>query len=454
MRYNPFSPGGVVKTTLFGGRTEYILRILKRLNSVKHGRPTSFYLFGERGIGKTALAKLISFISEESEEELFSLNFLTSYYSVQHNQSFRSVLESSLNNIADQMENSILAAIGRRLGGVFKNGKFSIGAFGIKASYESGGSESIPTEPILIKDQVVSIIRNILREITSQHDETSKDGILVIIDEMDNISDLDTAASIIRGITAELDFEDLGFISFLLIGYKSGLEKFARGDESIRRLLDPIQLTEMSDNEVVETFEKGFSAAEIKWDKEILKKKVWITGGYPLAIQIIGYHTVEADNDNFIDEIDWEKSVVDSHLELIDKEYSSYYSFGVKKKKNSDKVLLALAIGARMNCNTLSVKEIEHISGVKNPSQYLKMLMKNGIVLRDVSNNEYCLRKGLLGNSIVLDLILTYGSEKGYEFYEKIKSKVSNIARKKVNNGDRSLFSAFESETQSLKKMS
>lgn len=59
MKYNPFNPNSVVSTNLFAGRTEYVLKILRKMEQVKKGMPASFFLSGERGIGKTALAKLI-----------------------------------------------------------------------------------------------------------------------------------------------------------------------------------------------------------------------------------------------------------------------------------------------------------------------------------------------------------------------------------------------------------
>ncbi|MBF0387982.1 MAG: ATP-binding protein [Candidatus Omnitrophica bacterium] len=64
MKYNPFNPNSVVSTNLFAGRKEYVFRILRKLEQVKKGMPASFFLSGERGIGKTALAKLVKHIAE------------------------------------------------------------------------------------------------------------------------------------------------------------------------------------------------------------------------------------------------------------------------------------------------------------------------------------------------------------------------------------------------------
>jgi len=425
---NPFSPGGIVKTSLFGGRHQYILQILKRLSSVKSGKPASFYLFGERGIGKTALAKLISFISTARDERFYDLDFLVSYYIAQQHQGFKSILESSLNNIADQIEGPLLAKIGSRLGKVFKNGKFSIGAFGLSAGYEN--KINAPSETLIIKDQVVSILRNVITQLRENPiDEIIKNGVLIIIDEMDNIEDIEIAASIIRGITTELDFEDLGYVSFLLIGYASSHEIFVKGDESIRRLIDTIHLTEMPEDEVIETFEKGFKEAGVEWNKNVLEENVWLTGGYPLAIQVLGYHLIESDTNSFIDQDDWEESISKSSVELIDKEFSSYYSFGTRLKKNTDRILISLAISS-INCDSLSLKEIEKLSEVKNPSQYVKQLMKNGVVTRDRLTGEYTIKRGLLRTSIILDMRDSFPDE-FIQRFSKINALAKEIAQEK-----------------------
>lgn len=48
-----------MKPTLFAGREQQFLAVLKKLSHVRKGQHASFILHGERGIGKTALPQLI-----------------------------------------------------------------------------------------------------------------------------------------------------------------------------------------------------------------------------------------------------------------------------------------------------------------------------------------------------------------------------------------------------------
>ena len=79
MKYNPFNPNSVVATNLFAGRSQYILRIIRKLDQVRRGMPSSFFLFGERGIGKTALAKLVKHLAETQRKSQITAEDLSIY---------------------------------------------------------------------------------------------------------------------------------------------------------------------------------------------------------------------------------------------------------------------------------------------------------------------------------------------------------------------------------------
>src|SRR5580704_8393320 len=104
--FNPFNPNSVVVPNLFAGRTKNVLDISRKLSQLKHNMPASFFIHGERGIGKTALAKLIKSIATLNDPKLYNLNLLTSYYSVENGQDLSSVIQASVNSLTDQMDTS------------------------------------------------------------------------------------------------------------------------------------------------------------------------------------------------------------------------------------------------------------------------------------------------------------------------------------------------------------
>jgi AAA+ ATPase superfamily predicted ATPase len=391
---NPFNPNSVVAPNLFAGRTRQVNDICNKLTQLKFDMPSSFFIYGERGIGKTALAKLINFISTLKDPDLHNLNILTSYYAVEKGQGISSVLQESVNNLTNQMDKTIVEEIGNKLGQLFKNGKFEIGAFGASVSVDKTSSES--TNDITIKDQTVSILSNIVSAI-KKNINNQYDGVLIIIDEIHNLKNISGAASILRNIATSLDVKGLGKVSFLLIGYKEDINNFFSEDPSSRRIFDCYELGTMPLSDAKEVLTKGFTAAGLKWDDIVLSKNIMVTGGYPHTIQLIGHNLVEENDDEIIDGKDWMEVILNTAIALQSKEFSSMYSFN-KPLKERDKILIQLAEVDK----PISRKELTNLLDNKNIYQYLPKLKELGAIKEDHDGN-ILLQSQLLKTSILFD---------------------------------------------------
>lgn len=389
---NPFNPNSVVGSSLFAGRSMQINEMCKKLEQINKSMPSSFFIYGERGIGKTALAKLIRYISTSGDSVLHNLKLVTSYYSVETGQELSSVLQESLNKLTDEIGTDLLGKIGARLGGIFQNGKFQIGAFGASLGIDATKNDKV--RDITIKDQTVSILSNIIKSLS---ESSEKGGILIIIDEVHNLKSIESAASIFRNIITTLDVENLGKISFLLIGYEEDVARFFSEDPSARRTFDMHRLEVMPDVEAREVLTKGFESANIRWDETALKFNISVAGGYPHSIQIIGHNLVDLDQDSYINQDDWAQAIATSAIDLQSKVFSSMYSFN-KPITEKDKILIALA-----NENKpLSRKEIAQITGNKNVYQYIPNLRECGAIKENDSKAIY-LQSQLLRTSILID---------------------------------------------------
>ena len=255
MENNPFNLNSVVKPQLFAGRVEQVLHVIRKMSQVRNKMSSSFIISGERGIGKTALAKLVMFISQKKDKDFENLNFLTTYYTVEKAQSFRSVLQSSLNLLTDQLPKSAIDRLNSHLGSFFKNGKFSLGVFGVKAEIKAYGKSF--EEDMYLKDQAVSILTNILKGIEDERLRKGKkidqsDGILIVLDEIHNLKSIDGVAQILRSIITTLDMNGHGNIAFLILSYPEAIQKFFKGDPSAKRSFDILPLEIMPDNEAEE----------------------------------------------------------------------------------------------------------------------------------------------------------------------------------------------------------
>jgi hypothetical protein len=421
--YNPFNPNGIVPTSLFAGRTQYCVSVLKRLSETKHGRASSFFLHGERGIGKSALARLISDIAKSRDPKLFGLNFVTAYYPIEPDQSFRSVLESSLNSLTDSMPELWLKRLTTRLGDIFKNGKFSFGAYGVQGAVEAAAA----ARSVAVRDEAISVLSNIVTAL--RESEEKRDGLLIVIDEVQNLSDIQVAAPMIRGILSALDFKQMGQVSFMLIGLDQAYENFILGDVSAQRTFDRIRLDVMPPIEAIDALKRGFEDVQLKWDAEILESRIHVTGGYPHSIQVLGRNLVDVDSDGMIDEADWTAAVEKTTLELRDKDFSTMYGFG-KTHKNQEKILNTLALFGHM-----SKKELVDLCGrgynLKNVYQYFAGLEKTGAI-RCPSDGNVELHSQLFRTAILMGLIpsLDVTSGVGKLWKDWVDDDGANIAAK------------------------
>lgn len=428
MKTNPFNPNSVVTPTLFAGRTKQVLQILKKLSQVKAGMSANFILAGERGIGKTALAKLIMYISQAKANEFDNLNFVTSYYSVERGQHFRSVLQSSINQITDKLPSSILARLSERVGGLFKNGKFSFGAFGMNLELEgSSKREADKTEKEqFLKDQAVSAFTNIL---TGLREEVAdkKDGILIVLDEIHNLEDIEGAAQTLRSITTTLDVNNLGNISFLIIGYNDAVEQFFVGDPSAKRSFDTISLNIMPDSEAQELITKGFKEAKINFSENDLNEYVTYAGGYPHCLQIIGHHAVELDKDNNVDATDWMKALDSAAIELQNKDFSNLYDFEGKPTLREEVLNTLALIGEPISKTKLSQAFSDKGNNIYTKS-CLPELKRLGAVKENSENGELRLQSLLFRSAILLHLkTKEYQSRPWEKVIEKLKERSKPI---------------------------
>ena len=193
------------------------------------------------------------FIAQKKDKELENLNFLTTYYTVEKDQSFRSAFQSSLNLLTDQLPKTAIDRLSSHLGSFFKEGKFTLGAFGVKAEFDKTLEKS-SEDNMYLKDQAISILTNILKgieedKLQKESMNNSSDGVLIVLDEIHNVQNIDGVAQILRSVITTLDMNGHGNIAFLIISYPEAIKKFFKGDPSAKRSFDMLPLEIMPNNE-------------------------------------------------------------------------------------------------------------------------------------------------------------------------------------------------------------
>ncbi len=422
--YNPFNPNSTVTPTLFAGRKDQTLQIIRKLAQVKRGMSSNFIFHGERGIGKTALARLVRHIAESGDKGLENLNFLTSYYSVEKGQHFRTVLQAVLNQLTDKLPASSIKRLTERLGDLFTKGKFSFGAFGVNVALDSG-QMGLPLDNNIeqyFKDQAVSVLTNILLGLKEDAQGKTFDGLLIVLDEIHNAKDIQGIAQLIRSIATTLDMNDLGNISFIIIGYSEAIQNFFEGDPSARRSFDSISLTGMPHEEAKDVLVKGFNEVEIEYDKKVLDEKVKLAGGYPHSLQVLGHNLIEVDTNNYIDASDWDEAISGAARELQDKDFLNLYNFKGKQKLREE----IMNILAMISSIHKSILYKEFLPSNIYSKSCLPGLKKSGAVKEDPETGNLSLHSSLFRSAILLHALSKpdFRNERWWSIFEKIHQNI------------------------------
>ena len=300
----------------------------------------------------------------------------------------------SLNSLTDDLPEDVSKKLSAKLGGIFNKGKFSFGAFGISLDLDNTLREE---KTVHFQDQIISSLSNLISEAVINAPKSRKfDGILIIIDEIQNIEDIREAAQTFKGIIDTLDFRERGYISFLLIGYSYGVENFFEGDPSARRSFDSSRLEVMPDKEAQEVLIKGFNKISCRYDEEILKQKINIAGGYPHALQILGQNLIRVDSDCIIKADDWEQAIERSSQELREKDFFDLYSFQ-EKQGLKETVMNIIALG---NGDVIINKSsLSRLLG-KRVYKHINTLLEKGSLKEDPTDSQLQLKSKLLAAAI------------------------------------------------------
>ena len=418
---NPFHSHLIVSPALFTGRREQVHQVIRRLAQIKEGMSTNFVVQGDRGIGKTAFAKFSMFLAQKKDPKLGNLNFLTTYYAVEKGQPFQFVLQSSLNLLTDQLPKTAIDRLKVYLGDFFKNGKFTIGAFG----HEAVGDQTIKTvqESFVLRDQVISILTHIAKGIREDKKtyipNKIYDGVLIVLDDIHNTKELSVMAQIFRNISTTLDVNGLNNISFMIIGHKKGIRQFFDGDVSIKHNFDSISLGIMPDTEAREIFKKGFEQSQVNYNKSFLTERVKNIGGYPYSIHVLGQYLIDIDDDDDIDQKDWEEAISKTLTELQSKDFSNMYNFEGPVTLR-EKILNFLAFQSQ----PISKKELAKFFSTTNiyTRSCLPKLKSLGAIKEDTDTGHIDMQSTLFQSVVRLHLTLKLLKEK--------KAKPHKVSRK------------------------
>ena len=268
---NPFLPGYPIYPSNFVGRkkdVETILRYLPRV--IQQGIPEHFFVTGKRGMGKTSFVQYVANIAEKDYD------FIPIYINNEGSNTIDDLIANLLEVLFKEFDKTswgqkIIDNFCNRFGGV------NFGGFGISFN-----------EKTEIVRNIKENFREFLIEICNDLEDT-ENGIFIIIDDVNGLSETPDFANWYKGL-----FETLGFygdyipIVFCLVTYPAKFDQLCEQNPSFSRMFNLITIDKLDDNDIMEFFSKNFQNLKIKFEKkQYLNDMVYYSWGMPLVMQQI-----------------------------------------------------------------------------------------------------------------------------------------------------------------------
>jgi len=373
-----FSPTHEIEDPyFFVGRHNEIKNTLKSLSS-----QTFMAIFGLRGVGKSSFARQIKNIAEGDETLIKScdlkkylphkgFNYLTRYLKC----------DSSIKNTGDILKRLIF-------GDDSNESLFTLTNAGDKKidklieEFKGGGSAKLfgigldgnYSSKVEYSQYVTDDIKQLFRQLLGiiQKDNYDKSGLLILIDEFDIIEDTTDFASLVKSCTND-------FIKFGIIGIANSITELIAGHSSIGRLISPIEIPKMDENELHQIIDKAESiiGQEMKFDNNAKIEIVRHADGFPYFVHLVGKESLFLAFDNEEKMISKENVVnIQSQISQgkLQTIYEDIYHSAVKNSPQREILLKLFAEDESTSIFSEEVyataKELE----VSNPSQLMKEL--------------------------------------------------------------------------------
>jgi len=373
---NAFLPSReITDAHLFAGRSQAVEDSYRALLS----SGSNIAVYGNRGIGKSSLARQIMAISNGNNDILEKLSimhdgkldFLTVYLACGGIGSFPELLSRLLTSnscLADWVYDipkarKIAETVSPKLNAGF-------------VSFGGEKKEEAEFTSVLVDHDIQSIFSNVLLEISRS--DVAKDGILIVVDEFDQIEDRSGFASFLKSLATNVPS-----VRFCLIGVANDIQSLMKEHQSADRLfagamigLDPMSNTELA--EIVDNAEETIDKS-IVFSLEARLALTEFAAGHPYMIHLIGKYALRSAYTNSIFEIGRE-NINDALKEIAERNgdpiLEGRYKKAVGHSYSREAVLKSLAeVDKRGETYTTDAYKLALDRGVDSATQYVGHLV-------------------------------------------------------------------------------
>lgn len=370
-RESPFTPGKPVPVEYFVARRKEIERLQRAIRQTLSGRNENIFITGERGIGKSSLAWYAHHLAEKE-------TLLGAYCYMGPARSLEDIAGIVFQRLLEGCDKSTFEKLKQAFCKYIK-------------------SVNLPFVGVELTDnksdlrELVNGFIPALRHVYEGAKENGKNGLLVIMDDLNGVTDLREFSMFLKSTVDSIATSRQSIpLLLILVGIHDRREYLLKHQPSVARIFDIIELPLMNESESREFFGKTFAEESITVSNEALSLMVQLSGGYPMLMHEVGDAVFWQDTDSNIDLGDAKLGIMEA-ARTVGKKYIDPQISKVLRSKTYSSILWRigkkLPIGGAFKRQEL-LKEIP-ADEQKNLDNFLNRIKKLGIVDDAEVKGEY-----------------------------------------------------------------
>lgn len=307
----------------FVGRTEQVQTFVERVRRSLAGRAEVIFISGERGIGKTSLAQF-AHLHVKQEFKVAG--------SHAHLEGITDTAEAIRRSVQHLVQESHDKPWHRQLLKLLREHVRQVGLFGMMIEF---------TPPPDLLESTVRHFPNTLRQLFDAIHSKGCNGLLLIWDDINGLVQRREFADWLKSVVDELAFEKVP-ICLVLVGLAEVRHTLIRNNESLARVLFPLDVPLWNENECAEFFHRAFQQVNVQVTESALKTMTIFSGGHPALAHEVGDAVLRVDDDNVIDDDDVSDGIVQA-AEIIGRKYLEPQVYQAIRSPRYRKILRILA---------------------------------------------------------------------------------------------------------------